>query len=82
MRLESHKPRPLKKSANLSIRADLLRIAKSDNINLSQMLEQSLIEYCKNKQQQEWIEENRKAFSDYNRLIEESGLYCDGRRLF
>lgn len=76
------KSRPHKKSANLSIRSDLLQVAKNDNINLSKMLEQVLTEYCKKKQQQEWIEENRKAFCDYNRLIEEHGLYSDGRRLF
>ena len=82
MRTEICKSRPLKKSANLSIRSDLLQVAKNDNINLSQMLEQVLTEYCKKKQQQVWIEENSKAFCDYNRLIEEHGLYCDGRKLF
>lgn len=82
MRTENSKPRPLKKSANLSIRSDLLQVAKDDNINLSQMLENVLTEYCKQKQKRDWIEENRKAFSDYNRLIEEHGLYGDSRRLF
>lgn len=82
MRAENSKSRPLKKSANLSIRSDLLQVAKNDNINLSQMLENVLAEYCKQKQQRDWIEENRKAFSDYNKLIEEHGLYSDSRRLF
>lgn len=82
MRAENYKSRPLKKSTNLSIRSDLLQIAKNDNINLSQMLENVLAEYCKQKQKRDWIEENRKAFSDYNRLIEEHGLYSDSRRLF
>lgn len=82
MRVESYSSRPLKKSANLSIRSDLLQVAKNDNINLSKMLEQVLIDYCNKKQQREWLEENKKAFGDYNRLIEEHGLYSDGRRLF
>lgn len=82
MRSEKITSKPHKKSANLSIRSDLLQTAKNDNINLSQMLENVLEEYCKQKQKRDWIEENRKAFSDYNRLIEEHGLYSDGRRLF
>ena len=82
MRAEHLKSRPLKRSANLSIRSDLLQVAKNDNVNLSQMLEQVLTEYCRKKQQQVWIEENKKAFSDYNRLIEEHGMFSDDRRLF
>jgi len=80
--LEQHVNRTPKKSTNVSIRSDLVKIAKDDNINLSNMLEQSLLEYCKKKRQQEWIDENKKAFSDYNRIIEEFGLYADERRLF
>lgn len=82
MRAKNYKTKPVKKSANLSIRSDLLQIAKNDNINLSQMLENVLAEYCKQKQKRDWIEENRKAFNDYNRLIEKHGLYGDSRRLF
>ena len=82
MRAEHLKSRPLKRSANLSIRSDLLLVAKNDNVNLSQMLEQVLTEYCRKKKQQVWIEENKKAFSDYNRLIEEHGMFGDDRRLF
>ncbi len=80
--LEHQINRSPKKSTNLSIRTDLIKIAKEDNINLSNMLEQSLLEYCKKKRQQDWKNENKKAFSDYNRVIEEHGLYADGRRLF
>lgn len=80
--IEHHIDRPLKKSTNLSIRTDLIKIARADNINLSNMLEQSLLEYCRQKRQQDWIAENKKAFSDYNRLVEERGLYADDRRFF
>ncbi len=80
--LEHKIKRPPKKSTNVSIRTDLIKIAKDDNINLSNMLEQSLLEYCKKKRQQDWVNENKKAFSDYNRIIEEYGLYADDVRLF
>ena len=82
MHLDSQRTKPQKKSANLSIRIDLLQIAKEDNLNLSKMLEESLEWYRKKKQENEWVETNRKAFDDYNRLVNEYGLYSDERRLF
>ena len=32
--------------------------------------------------EEEWLEKNRKAFEDYNKIAGEYGLYGDGRRLF
>jgi post-segregation antitoxin (ccd killing protein) len=82
MNLDSQRIKPQKKSANLSISIDLLQIAKEDNLNLSKMLEESLEWYRKKKQEKEWVEKNRKAFDDYNRMVNDYGLYSDERRLF
>ncbi|MFZ4855457.1 MAG: type II toxin-antitoxin system CcdA family antitoxin [Desulfuromonadaceae bacterium] len=82
MNLDLHRTKLQKKSANLSISIDLLQIAKEDNLNLSKMLEESLQLYKKKKQEKEWIDKNKKAFDDYNRMINENGLYSDERRLF
>lgn len=82
MYLDSQRTKPQKKSANLSISVDLLQIAKEDSLNLSKMLEESLECYRKKKQEKEWLEANRKAFLDYNKLVSEHGLYGDDRRLF
>ena len=82
MRLASQGTKPQKKSANLSVSIDLLQIAKEDNLNLSKMLEESLQAYRKNKYEKEWVELNRKAFDDYNKMVNEQGLYSDERRLF
>ena len=82
MNLDSQRTKPQKKSANLSISIDLLQIAKEDNLNLSKMLEESLEWYKKKKQEKQWVEKNRKAFDDYNRMVNEHGLYSDERRLF
>ena len=82
MNLDSQRTKPHKKAANLSISVDLLQIAKEDNLNLSKMLEESLEWYRKNKQEKEWLEANRKAFDDYNRMVNEQGLFSDDRRLF
>lgn len=71
-----------KKSANLSINADLLQQAKQLNINLSQTLEQHLAEIVRQAQSEQWLAENRNALDEYNRRIETHGTFSDGLRQF
>ena len=71
-----------KKSANLSINADLLQQAKRLNINLSQTLEQHLAEIIRQAQRSQWLAENKGALDDYNRRIEKHGTFSDGLRRF
>lgn len=71
-----------KKATNLSINADLLRLAKELNINLSQTLEQCLSEVVREAKRQQWLAENVGAIADYNRRIEQNGVFSDGLRRF
>lgn len=71
-----------RKPTNVSVRVDLLQIAREDNINLSGMLEGCLVEYGKKRREKEWLERNSKAISDINDFVEEYGLLSDERRLF
>lgn len=71
-----------KKSANLSINADLLQQARQLNINLSQTLEQHLAEIIRQAQRSQWLVENKNALDDYNRRIEKHGTFSDGLRRF
>lgn len=71
-----------KKATNLSINADLLRQAKELNINLSQTLEARLIELVREAKRQQWQAENKEAIADYNRRIEEQGVFSEGLRQF
>ena len=71
-----------KKSANLSINADLLQQAKKLNINLSQTLEQHLAGIVRQAQRSQWLKENQDALEEYNRRIEASGTFSDGLRRF
>lgn len=71
-----------KKSANLSINADLLQQAKQLNINLSQTLEQHLAEIIRQAQRSQWLAENQSALDVYNRRIEKRGTFSDGLRRF
>lgn len=71
-----------KKSANLSINADLLQQAKQLNINLSQTLEYHLAEIIRQARRKQWLAENRNALEEYNRRIELRGAFSDGLRRF
>lgn len=71
-----------KKSANLSINAELLQQAKQLNINLSQTLEQRLLEIIRQAQREQWLANNKDALEDYNRRIETHGVFSDGLRRF
>jgi len=75
-------PAAPKKSANLSINADLLQQAKQLNINLSQTLEQHLAELVRQAQRSQWLAENQSALEAYNLRIEKQGVFSDGLRRF
>lgn len=75
-------PAAPKKSANLSINADLLQQAKQLNINLSQTLEQHLAEIVRQAQRSQWLVENKDALDEYNCRIESRGTFSDGLRRF
>ena len=75
-------PKAPKKSTNLSINSDLLRLAKESRINLSQALEQRLTELLREELGRKWQEENREAIAGYNARIEKNGVFSNGLRRF
>ena len=75
-------PNAPKKPTNLSINADLLRLARENQINLSQTLEQCLVEMMREQQRRKWRQENREAIDEYNRRINQSGTFSEGMRSF
>lgn len=78
----SFNPSGPKKSANLSINAELLQQAKDLNINLSQTLEQHLAEIVRQAKREQWLAENKEALDAYNRRVEVRGVFSDGLRRF
>lgn len=82
MQLAHRETRIKRKPTNVTVRIDLLQIAREDNINLSRMLEECLVNYKKIRREEEWHEKNKKAISDINDFVEEFGLLSDDRRLF
>ena len=71
-----------KKATNLSINSDLLKKAKSYNINLSKSFETYLNELVRQKAEEAWKKENLKAIESFNRRVEQQGVFSDGLRSF
>lgn len=80
--LSVYDPSATKKPTNLSVNSDLLRKAKELNINLSQTLEQALVQIVKEKQQATWKESNQKAIENYNEAVAKGAVFSDGMRQF
>jgi len=72
----------LKKSANLSINADLLQKAKSLDINLSATLETALAAEVKRRRAERWLTDNKASLDAYNAFVEKHGVFSDGLRGF
>ena len=73
---------PPKKSTNLSINSELLRQARELKINLSQLLESSLVALLREEKGVSWREDNREAIEEYNRRVAAGGVFSDGLRRF
>jgi antitoxin CcdA len=71
-----------KKPTNVSIDRDLLLDARALNINLSQALEDRLIELIRAARENRWLAENEGAIADYNDRIERAGVFGDTVRRF
>lgn len=75
-----HDASAAKKAVNLSISSDLLRQARELKLNLSQALEERLVEIVREERARRWQEENRAAIESYNRFVEKHGLFNDIRK--
>ena len=72
----------LKKPANLSINSDLLKKAKSLDINLSATLEAALAAEVKRRRADQWLKDNMASLDAYNAFVEKHGVFSDGLRGF
>jgi len=72
----------LRKPVNLTINKDLLVAARKHKLNLSRILEDSLLVELKTRWQNDWLDENKAAISTYNKRIAKYGVFSDGVRRF
>lgn len=71
-----------KRPVNLTANSDLLRIAKSAGINLSQTFEEAVLERVRTSMEEQWLVENKEAIESYNKRIERNGVFGAGKRRF
>jgi antitoxin CcdA len=71
-----------KRPVNLTANADLLRIAKSAGINLSQTFEEAVLERVRMSIEEQWLAENKEAIESYNVRIERDGVFGASKRRF
>jgi antitoxin CcdA len=71
-----------RKPVNLTINQELLASARQHKLNLSKILEESLLAELKTRWQDEWLDENKTAISAYNKRIAKHGVFSDRIRRF
>lgn len=82
MQIADNTEKPKRKPTNLSVRVDLLQVARENNLNLSRVLEMALLDYCKKKREQLWVAENREGINAYNERIDRDGVFASKHRRF
>lgn len=75
-------PEAPKKPTNLSINSDLLARARSFDVNLSAIVERALEEVVRQRQRQQWLDENRRAIAAYNEHFDRAQVFSAGLRRF
>ncbi|HWA92003.1 MAG TPA: type II toxin-antitoxin system CcdA family antitoxin [Rhizomicrobium sp.] len=68
------KPGP-KRAVNVSLDAEILKVAKEMKINLSQEFEKTLRKLTEEERIRRYREENREAIESYNAYIERNGVF-------
>jgi antitoxin CcdA len=64
-----------KKAVNVSVDAELLKIAKETGINISRLAEDALRKATEPERIRRWREENRDVIESYNAYIERNGIF-------
>jgi len=75
-------PRARKKATNLSVDDNLLQTARRLKLNLSQVFEAGLTEAIRQRQREEWLQQNRAALDAYNEHVDKHGVFSDKLRSF
>ena len=71
-----------KKAVNLSLNADLLRMAKTLGLNVSGLAEEAVARAVKASLAEAWLRENGAAIQSYNEHVEQDGVFSDAFRRF
>lgn len=75
-------PRARKVATNLSVRGDLVQEARALGLNLSEIVEQALLEAVRKQRRAAWLAENQDAIDRYNARVARHGVFSDDWRRF
>jgi antitoxin CcdA len=75
-------PPVARRATNVTLREDLVALAKELEVNISQACEAGLAAQVKAAREKKWLGENREAFEYYNKYVEENGLTLERFRTF
>ena len=64
-----------RRSVNLSFDAELIDEARRYGINLSRLLEGKLRDVLREERQRRWLAANRSALEDFDRYLDEHGVF-------
>ncbi|MGF7210594.1 antitoxin CcdA [Skermanella aerolata] len=67
---------------NVSAQTDKAFEANGLGVSLSEAVETTQEDAGRESQSERWVEENRKAFAEYDEVVEGNGVFSEGRRLF
>lgn len=81
MKASAKKP-TARKSIRVNLPVDVLEMAQTLKVNLSDELETHLRQVIREKQSEQWRVENREAILATNLEVERDGLWSDGLRMF
>ena len=71
-----------KRRLNLTVRGDLIDLARRAGLNLSQVFEESLARRLREEEGRRWLDENREAIKHHRQRIERDGMWNDGLTSF
>lgn len=64
------------------INSDLIKEAKKNNINTTNIDEKTLTELIKQEKTKQWQEENKEAIEKYNESVRKNGIFNHDKRMF
>lgn len=71
-----------KRATNVSVKTDLLVMARKAGINLSATLERAVSEELRTLARRRWREKSKEAIDEYNLFVRDHGVFSDSTRKF
>ena len=71
-----------KKAVNLAVNSALLEESREFRLNLSKILENSLVDALRQVRREKWLNDNQEAIKAHNERVSKEGMFGDSFRNF